>query len=179
LDQQAIQYNQSCRLNRGQRIKPDCGSDQPEGKSGKPGNKSCRRGPKHEYGNREHLGVVHQTSSAKGKADLAKQALVEPIQSSVHEIAVGPALPDHFLAVGVEGVVDDPFRGIEDVIVLVSEMAKALGDGFEPRSFGLMVERVVGIGAVDDLAEKDKCLVARESVFFQDRLERALFPVMA
>ena len=38
------------------------------------------------------------------------------------------ALPDHFLAVGVKGVVDDPSLGIDGVIVLVSEMAKSLGD---------------------------------------------------
>src|ERR1700731_2248151 len=64
-------------------------------------------------------------------------------QSSPHEIAVGLALPDHLLAVGINGVVDDPFRGIHRVIVLVSEMTKSFGDGFEPGSFGLMIERVV------------------------------------
>jgi hypothetical protein len=64
------------------------------------------------------------------------------------------------------------------MIVLVSEMAKSLGDRFEPRSFGLMVEGVVGIRAVDDLSKQDERGIVGECILFQDCLERALFPVM-
>src|SRR5262249_13604912 len=85
---------------------------------------------------------------------------------------------NHLLAVGIKGVVDDPFRGIDGVIVLVSEMAKALGDGFEPGSLGLMIERVVRIGAIDDLSNQDERWIVGESVFFQDCLERALLAVV-
>ena len=67
----------------------------------------------------------------------------------------------------VKGVVDDPFRGVDGVIVLVSEIAKSLGDRFKSRSFGLMVERVVGIGAVDDLSMQDERRIAPEPVFFR------------
>src|SRR5262249_29957438 len=65
------------------------------------------------------------------------------------------------------------------VIVLVAEVAKSLGNRFEPGSFGLMVERVVGIRAVDDLPEQDQSWIAREPVCFQDCLERAFLAVMA
>ena len=88
-------------------------------------------------------------------------------QRSFHEIAVGLALPDHLLAVGVKGVVDDPFRGIDGVIVLVPEMPKSLGDRFEARSFRLAIKRVVGIGAVDDLSKQDERRIAPEPVFFR------------
>jgi hypothetical protein len=85
---------------------------------------------------------------------------------------------DHLLAVGVKSVIDDPFRGIERVIVLVAEMTKTLGDRFETGPLGLMVERVVGVGAVDDPAKQDQRRIAGESIFFQDCLERAFLAVM-
>jgi hypothetical protein len=74
------------------------------------------------------------------------------IDCSSLEHSVGLALSHHFLAVGVECIVNDPLSGIECVIVLVAETAEAIGNGFKSRSFGLMVKRVVGIGAVDDFA---------------------------
>src|SRR5262252_10322188 len=94
------------------------------------------------------------------------------------EIAVGLALPDHFLAVGVKGVVDDPLRGIDGVIVLVSEMAKSLGDRLEPWSFGLVMKRIVSVGAVDDLSKQHQRRIFREPVFLQDCLERAFLAVV-
>src|SRR5262249_19013419 len=64
------------------------------------------------------------------------------------------------------------------VIVLVAEIPKALGNGFEARSLGLMIKRIVGIGAVDDLAEQEERVVVRQFVLLQDGLERTLLAVM-
>ena len=57
------------------------------------------------------------------------------------------------------------------MIVLETEMTKTLGEGFEPRALGLLIERVVGIRPVDDLAEQHERCVAGEIIFPQDRLE--------
>ena len=62
----------------------------------------------------------------------------------------------HFAAIRIERVVYDPFCGVERVVVLVAEMAEAFGHRLEPRSLGLMVERVVGVGAVDNPAKQHK-----------------------
>src|SRR5262245_39344445 len=58
-------------------------------------------------------------------------------------------------------------------------MAKTFGDGFQSRPFGLLIERVVGVGAVDDLAQENKGAVLGQLIFFQDCLERAFLAVMA
>src|SRR5262245_27965700 len=95
-----------------------------------------------------------------------------------YEIAVGLALSDHFLAVGVKGVVDDPLRGVDGVIVFVSEMAKSLGDRFEPWSFRLVIKRIVSVGAVHDLSKQRQRRIFRGSIFLQNCLERALLAMM-
>jgi len=59
-----------------------------------------------------------------------------------------------FLAIGIEGIVDDPLGGVLFVVVLETQVAKTLGDGLQSRSLGLVPERIVGIRAVDDLASK-------------------------
>src|SRR5262245_3163103 len=58
-------------------------------------------------------------------------------------------------------------------------MPETFGDGNESRSFGLVIERIVGVRAVDDLTQQYQRRIPRELVFFQDRLERALLAVMA
>ena len=83
------------------------------------------------------------------------------------EHAVRLSLPYHFLAIGIEGVVDDPFRGIERMIVFTAEMAKAFGDCFQTRSFRLLIERIVGIGAVNDLAEDASARLSVRLYFFK------------
>ena len=45
-------------------------------------------------------------------------------RSRADKHAVGLFLPHHLLTIGVERVVDDPFRGIERVIVFIAEMAR-------------------------------------------------------
>jgi hypothetical protein len=70
------------------------------------------------------------------------------------EIAVVLALPHHLPAVSVKRVVDDPLGGIHGVIVLEAEMAEAFRDGFKARRFGLLIEGIVGVGAVDDPAQQ-------------------------
>src|SRR5262249_2942636 len=56
---------------------------------------------------------------------------------------------------------------------------EAIRNGFKSRPFGLLVKRVVGIGAIDDLAEQHQCGVSGELVLLQDRLERAFLAVVA
>ena len=65
------------------------------------------------------------------------------------------------------------------MVVLVAEMPEAFGHRLQPRSFGLMVERVVGVGAVDDPAQQHERGIARQLVLLEDRFERAFLAVMA
>src|SRR5262245_26405223 len=88
------------------------------------------------------------------------------------------SVPHHLLAVRIEGVVDDPLRGIQFMVVLEAELAKPFGNGIEPRTLGLMIKRVVRVGAVDDPAEQDQRRIAGELVFLQDRLERAFLAMV-
>ena len=81
------------------------------------------------------------------------------------KVAVGFAVTHHLLAVRIEGVVNNPFRSIYRMIVLVTEMPKAFCNGLQSRSFGLLVQGVVGVRAVDDLAQKDKRAIIRQLVF--------------
>jgi hypothetical protein len=69
------------------------------------------------------------------------------------ELTRGLAPPHHLAAIRVERIVDDPLGGIKRVVIPVAEMPEAFGHCLETRSLGLMVERVVGIGAVDDPAQ--------------------------
>jgi hypothetical protein len=46
-------------------------------------------------------------------------------------------------------------------------MTKTFRDSFQSQSFGLLVQRVVGVGPVDDLAEQDKCGIIRLSMPLQ------------
>jgi hypothetical protein len=48
---------------------------------------------------------------------------------STNELTRRFAALNHLFGIGVEGVVDDPLRGIEFVIVLIPEVPKAFGDG--------------------------------------------------
>jgi hypothetical protein len=81
------------------------------------------------------------------------------------------ALPHHLPAVSVKRVVDDPLGGIERMIVLEAEMPEAFRDGFKARRFGLLIEAIVGVGTVDDLAQQHERGVIAQLVLFQDRLE--------
>src|SRR5260370_939109 len=95
------------------------------------------------------------------------------------ECATGPALADHLLAVGVEGIVDDPLGGVLLVVVLEAQMPEALSNRLQPLSFRLVPERVVGIRAVDDLAEQDQRCIVRQVVLLEDSLKRTFFAMMA
>src|SRR5689334_7459827 len=95
------------------------------------------------------------------------------IMGSSAELPVRFLPADHLLAVGVERIVDDPLCGVVLVIVLEAEMSKPLGDGFEARGFGLIPERVVGVGAVDDLREQHERRISIELVLLHECVERA------
>src|SRR5258705_9880805 len=100
-------------------------------------------------------------------------------QLSAHEIAVRFAALYHLAEIRKERVVDDPLRRILSMVVLEAEMPKAFSDSFEARSLRLMVQRVIGVGAVDDPPEQYQRGIAGQLVLFQDRLERAFLAVMA
>src|SRR5262249_15353037 len=65
--------------------------------------------------------------------------LARPIEGAgdglPHEIAVRLSVGHHLFAIRMERVVDDPFGGIERVIVLETELAKALGNRLEAWAF--------------------------------------------
>ena len=63
------------------------------------------------------------------------------------------SLPYHLFAISIERIVDDPFGCIESMVIFVTEMPKALGDGYEPWPFRLMIKRVVCVGAIDDFSK--------------------------
>src|SRR5262249_41787416 len=117
--------------------------------------------------------------SARSPPLLASAQAGMTARSSVHELPVRFAVAQHLAAIGVERVIDDPFGGVERVVVRKSEMAKAFRDRFETRTFRLPIERVVGIGTVHDLSKQDERRIAGEPVFLQDRLERAFLAVVA
>src|SRR6266516_7897355 len=76
------------------------------------------------------------------------------ILASRDKVAIGLALAHHGLTIGVECVIDDPFSGVLLVVILEPKMAEPLGDGLQAWTLGLVPERVVGISAVDDLAQQ-------------------------
>jgi hypothetical protein len=63
------------------------------------------------------------------------------------------SLPYHLLAISIERIIDDPFSCIESMVIFVTEMPKALSDGYKPWPFRLMIERVVCVGAIDDFSK--------------------------
>lgn len=52
----------------------------------------------------------------------------------LREQTVRQVAANHFLAVGIEGVIDDPLRRIDLVIVLETEVPESLGDCVQPGS---------------------------------------------
>ena len=95
------------------------------------------------------------------------------------ERAIEPVLPDHLLAVGVQRVVNDPLRSVDGVIVRVAKVAEAFGNSLQTWALRLVPKRIVGIGAVDDLAQQHQGEVAGQVVLLQNRLERTLLAVVA
>ena len=65
------------------------------------------------------------------------------------------------------------------MIVRVAKVAEALGNGLQTWTLRLVPKCVVGIGAVDDLAQQHQGGVAGQVVLLQDRLERTLLAVVA
>src|SRR5258707_13872168 len=109
----------------------------------------------------------------------------EPVSTSLenalsaHEVAVRLAALYHLAAIRIERIVDDPLRRILCVVVLEAEMPEAFCDSFEPWTLWLVVQRVVGIGAVDDPPKQHQRGILCQLVLFQDGFERAFLAVMA
>jgi len=95
------------------------------------------------------------------------------------ELATKLSLPHHLSATGVHRVIDNPFRGVHCMIILVAEMPKALRNGLKPWPFCLMIKRVVCVSTIDNPPEQHERGVGRKLVFFQDCFERTLLAVMA
>ena len=94
-----------------------------------------------------------------------------PRVKSIGELASRFAALHHLFGVSVERVVNDPLSGVDFVIVLVAEVSEALGDCVKSWALGLMVQRVVGVGPIDDPAEQHESGIACQLVFLQDCLE--------
>jgi len=92
--------------------------------------------------------------------------------------AVRFSVTHHFLAIRIERVVNNPLCCIQCVVILESEMPKAFSDGNESWTLGLVIERIVRVGAIDDLPKQHERRIAGKLVFLQDRLERALLAVV-
>src|ERR1700733_2347563 len=73
-----------------------------------------------------------------------------PARASTHEAAMRLAALHHFPAIRIERVVDDPLRCIVFVVILEAEMPEAFRDSFKAWPLRLMVQRVVGVGAIND-----------------------------
>src|ERR1700736_6771942 len=97
---------------------------------------------------------------------------------ALFECTVWPALTHHFLAVCIQGVIDNPLGGVLLMVVLEAQVPEALRNRLKSLSFWLVPERIVGIGTVDDLAEQYQCRVAREIILLEDCFKRAFFAVM-
>src|SRR4051794_40070511 len=101
------------------------------------------------------------------RAAIVSQPPLALKRASTHEVTMRLAAFDHLAAVSIERVVDDPCRSIVFMVVLETEMTKTFRNGFKAWSLRLMVQRVVGIGAVDDPPQQHQRGIAGEVVFFQ------------
>ena len=72
-----------------------------------------------ERGSAPPFGLDFLISLAPHQANLASR----------DKVAMRLALAHHFLAIGIEGIIDNPLSGILGVIILETKMAEALGDG--------------------------------------------------
>src|SRR5665811_2270374 len=98
---------------------------------------------------------------------------------SIHELAMRFSALYHLAAIRIERVVDDPLRRIVFVVVLEPKMPEAFGDSFEAGTLRLMIQRVIGVGTVDDPPKQHQRWITRQLVLLQDRFERAFLAVMA
>src|SRR5712664_427320 len=64
------------------------------------------------------------------------------------------------------------------MIVLVAEVAEALGDGVQPCCLRLVPQAVVRVGAVNDLGQQNNRGVASQIVLLDERVERTLLAVV-
>src|SRR5438552_10812372 len=95
------------------------------------------------------------------------------------ESTIGFALTDHLLTVGIQGIIHYPLSRILLMVILEAKVTEALRDGLQSLSFRLAPKGIVGIGAVDDLAQKHQRRVTDEVVLLEDSLKRTLLAVMA
>src|SRR5215470_3584528 len=94
-------------------------------------------------------------------------------------LSVGLAPSHHLLTVSIERVVDDRLCCDHFVIVFEAKVPKAFGDRVKPRGLRLIPQRVVRVGAVYDLCQKNDGWITREPMFLHKRIERALLAVVS
>src|SRR6266511_3993741 len=90
-----------------------------------------------------------------------------------------PTVSYHFLAVGIERVINNPLRCVDLMVVLEPEMSKTLGDGFESRRFTLMPQRVIGVRTVYDPGQQHQRRICIEPVAMNNSIEGTFFSVVA
>src|SRR5262249_23042933 len=91
--------------------------------------------------------------------------------SGLTKLSVSLATAHHLLTVSVEGIVDDGFRRDQFVVVLEPKMPEAFGNRVQCSGLRLIPQRVVSIGAVDDLCQQDDGRITCESVLFHEAIE--------
>src|SRR5690349_5676153 len=64
------------------------------------------------------------------------------------------------------------------MVISQPQVAESLSDSFESRPLGLLPERVIGIGAVDDLAQQRQRRIFHQIVLAQNRLKGAFLAVV-
>src|SRR5512134_642454 len=101
-------------------------------------------------------GVSELSARISGSCNIAVLKLYSSLE---HPLWL--ALPHRLLAIGVQCIVDDPLGGVDLVIVFVTQVAESFGNRFESWAFWLLPERIVGVRAVDDLAEQGQRRVSR------------------
>src|SRR6266566_6145950 len=98
----------------------------------------CRSRVSAESGSARSVGLDFLISLVPHQVNLASR----------DKVAIRLALAHHFLTIGVERVIHNPFGGVLLVVILETKMAETLGDGLQPWSLGLVPKCIVGIRTV-------------------------------
>src|SRR5436190_21672621 len=94
------------------------------------------------------------------------------------ELTGGLALPHHFLSIGVESIVHDPFGSVEFVVILVAKVSETLGDRYKSGSFRLSIQCIVRVRTGHNPTEQNKRRIRGQLVFLKDRFKRAFLAVV-
>src|ERR1700680_4626233 len=85
----------------------------------------------------------------------------------------------HLPAIRVQRIVNNPFGGIDFVVVAKAQVAKTLGNRIQTSGLRLMPQRVVRVSAVNDFGEQLQSQVCLEAVLLENRFEGAFLAVVS